>query len=100
MLFPANRSSLVPSAPTLSPTILVLRTVTQDTETTIDVFRQGDPTEAPLTSIPARTPQPQLPVSDSSVEHIQALDVLEAVLDEEAWLEAMVLALAPGGTAT
>ena len=90
----------MPSSNASATSTLVLRTVTQDTETSIDVGWKGDLADTPLASIPAQVPLPRLPVPGGSVEHILALDVLEAVLDEEAWLEAMMLALAPGGTAT
>lgn len=88
----------MPSFPK-SPSFLVLQTVTEGSQTHVDVFSSEDVSGPPLASIPAGDPQPALPVPDGSMEHLVALDMLEAVLDEEAWLDAFAAALRPGGTA-
>lgn len=99
-LHPCQPELPVPSFPAAASSTLVLRTVTESTETRIDVGWQCRPANEHLASIPAQDPLPELPVPAGSVRHIVALDVLEAVLDEEAWLEAIMTALEPGGTAT
>ncbi len=81
------------------PSTLALRTITKGPETHIDVLHIVDSGAVELGSIPAREPNPTLPVTPGSINHLVALDVLEAVLDEEAWISALGAALEPGGTA-
>jgi hypothetical protein len=49
-------------------------------------------------SIDAGEVQPGLPFSDNSITSIDALDILEHVTDEEAWLEECARVLIPGGS--
>lgn len=88
----------MPHLPT-TPTNLVLRTITEGPQTHIEVFDGHDLSGAPLERIAAKEPHPLLLALPASIEHLVALDVLEAVLDEEAWLDAIAHVLTPGGTA-
>jgi SAM-dependent methyltransferase len=95
---PAPRSHLLP--PESSTTdALILTTHTRGAETRIDVGWRQDTHIEPVGAIPAREPAPVLPVPTASVHQVFALDVLEAVLDEEAWIAAIADVLMPGGVA-
>ncbi|HYJ13664.1 MAG TPA: hypothetical protein VEW66_08735 [Thermomicrobiales bacterium] len=86
-----------PTPANMETLVLVTRTV--DDQTWIHTQRLGDSVQQ-LAAIAVRSPSPQLPVTSGSIGHLRALDVLEAVLDEEAWIAAIADALAPSATAT
>src|SRR5690606_1714051 len=75
-----------------------LTTHTDDNKTVVRVcLRSNDAIEI-VASIPVEEAEPDLGLPEGSVTRIVALDVLEHVLDEEAWLAAMSSSLASGGT--
>lgn len=78
------------------PPDLVLSAFTEDDVTSIRVQTTGS---NDIDSISVREPFPVLGV-ESVAQHVLALDVLEAVLDEEAWLSAISTVLTPGGWLT
>jgi hypothetical protein len=86
--------------PTLSTHVgtVLLCTHTDDNKTVVRVRRgtQGDGEIVAI--IPVEDVEPDLGLPANSATRIVALDVLEHVLDEEAWLAAMSITLAPGGT--
>jgi hypothetical protein len=82
-----------------NPDALTLVTRTQGNETRIHVLDAGN-SSPPLATIPVRQASPHLPVRPRSINQLQAYDVLEAVLDEEAWIAAIANVLAPAATAS
>ncbi len=75
-----------------------LSTHTDDNKTVVRVCLRSNGTNQIVASIPVEEAEPDLRLPEGSVKRIVALDVLEHVLDEEAWLAAMASSLAPGGT--
>jgi hypothetical protein len=86
-----------PAEADLNTLTLVSRTTGE--ETRIHVQLNGN-SSSEIAAIAVRMASPQLPIPPESISHVQALDVLEAVLDEEAWVLVIAEALSPGATAT
>ncbi len=79
--------------------VVMLGTHTNDARTVVEV-RLGTGNDAELVaSIPVEEVEPDFGLPAGSATRVVALDVLEHILDEEAWLAAISNLLAPGGTA-
>jgi hypothetical protein len=76
----------------------VLSTHTDDRKTVVQVQCEAPDGMVTVASIPVEEAEPDLCLPPGSAGRVVALDVLEHVLDEEAWLVAISNVLAPGGT--
>ena len=75
-----------------------LSTHTDDNKTVVRVRVGSRGDEGIVASIPVEEAEPDFGLPSGSATRVVALDVLEHVLDEEAWLAAISSLLAPGGT--
>jgi len=97
-----NRSSSVEASPPVTQTYgrIAFSTVTTKSHTAVQANATWDGESLDLGSTPAAEPTPHLATASIVSPGIMALDVLEHVVDEEAWIACFAHLLAPGGSLT
>lgn len=97
-----NQSAAVVTPPPVTQTYgrLAFSTVTTKSHTSVLANAIWDGEELDLGSTRAAEPVPHLAAAAIATSRIVALDVLEHVVDEEAWIDCFARLLAPGGSLT